>query len=644
MQVRWATGRAGIADEGRSPGSARGSTSTRAAAITAVALLAAFGEGAPAARAQSCPPESPPRLYHPRPLVKLGGLDSCGTGLDTFDRAAWYAGELAGADQLGVLAVNIHGEIVGTYLGGSGCLPRPFVYLPNASYGRAAGMHDLISCSGGSSETIGYAWDITDDGLVVGGVGGRPDTLADGTCRAVAWDLANSCASINLDGAPSTRNLWSIAIAAEPVASVGAELRIVGLTGDTCPLWRRNARFSLTTGTSGPIDLTLPDPYPSMHPTYVRSLRSWACDVANLANPVGAHDWPSDLDPDQFTPGVGCPGPFSPDTLACDLPFSCGAHFRWGSSWPQTEFFRRDPTVTPTESIAGQMTRVRSISHAPALNVAIDDFVVAGQFRKTVPICRWLPSLWRYGAPDTAIPLPLPSGFESATAQRWRETANGCGPDTVVGWRTSADRSSGIVWSRCTESGPWEFCATAADELTPQGVVGTGFDILQIYEVFDSGEMLAIVRDDLSRVASRGYYAAILGLAGDFNHDWAVGSPDLSMLLSAWGSDTSMELDLSQDGVVNAADMTTLLTLWTGGDKRALSLPCGADFCLPESASQSEGSGQARDGALAHALSALGFESADAFRIAALAADEAQLEFTCQLMHRFMQAYSETSP
>jgi hypothetical protein len=107
--------------------------------VAAIALLAAFGEGAHMARAQSCPPESPPRLYHPRPLVKLGELDSCGTGLDTFDRAAWYAGELAGADQLGVLAVNIHGEIVGTYLGDSGCLPRPFVYLPNATTGGRRG-------------------------------------------------------------------------------------------------------------------------------------------------------------------------------------------------------------------------------------------------------------------------------------------------------------------------------------------------------------------------------------------------------------------------------------------------------------------------------------------------------------------------
>ncbi|MCX5650572.1 MAG: dockerin type I domain-containing protein, partial [Planctomycetota bacterium] len=568
-----------------------------------------------------------------------GGLDSCGTGLDTFDRAAWYAGELAGADQLGVLAVNIHGEIVGTYLGDSGCLPRPFVYLPNANYGRAAGMHDLISCSGGSSETIGYAWDITDDGLVVGGVGGRPDTLADGTCRAVAWDLANSCASINLDGAPSTRNLWSIAIAAEPVASVGAELRIVGLTGDTCPLWRRNARFSLTTGTSGPIDLTLPDPYPSMHPTYVRSLRSWACDVANLANPVGAHDWPSDLDPDQFTPGVGCPGPFSPDTLACDLPFSCGAHFRWGSSWPQTEFFRRDPTVTPTESIAGQMTRVRSISHAPALNVAIDDFVVAGQFRGPATGCPWRPAVWRYGAHGVAIELPLPSTVQHATAQRWREAIGSCGTDTVVGWKTNFLRPIGLVWSRCPTAGPWDFCVTDANELMSpySGSVSDRYEILQVYEVFNTGELLAIVRDSLSAATAQGYYAVILGLRGDANGDFSINSQDLAAVLNSWGSDSAMSVDFEKDGVINAADLAIVLSEWTGSSKRPLALTCGPAFCPPETIDSAEG----EPPALTLALAAVGFESVDAFRVTATRLDERTLEFTCQLMYCFMRSYSE---
>lgn len=126
-------GRGNRRDMGREPGAgiehgnrARDLTASRLIAASAVALLAAFGEGATLAHAQSYPPESPPRIYHPRPLVKFGGLDDCTVGSATvpFAKAAWYAAGGAGSDHLGVLAVNIHGEIVGTYLvGAEFCLP-----------------------------------------------------------------------------------------------------------------------------------------------------------------------------------------------------------------------------------------------------------------------------------------------------------------------------------------------------------------------------------------------------------------------------------------------------------------------------------------------------------------------------------------
>jgi len=640
MPVGWTTGTAGIGHGDRAResarGSARGFTSTYPAVVAAIALLAAFGEGARMARAQSCPPESPPRLYHPRPLVKLGGLDSCGNGLDTFDRAAWYAGKLAGADQLGVLAVNIHGEIVGTYLGGTGCLPRPFVYLPNANYGRAAGMHDLISCAGGSSETIGYAWDITDDGLVVGGVGGRPDSLGSGTCRAVAWDLANGCTATALDSNASTPLLWSIAIAAEPFADPGETLDIVGVGAEHCSTLRAGAAFELGTGVASLLD-DGGGPAPSTDPiwaSYIAGARNWACDIANLTSPVGGFDTPVRM----RVQGIeDCESIEQLPSGVCANPFECGFAFKWvptGFNGFKREY-RRDPAATDPND---QVTGVRSISHLASTDTAILDHLVSGYVR--VPggsPCRDLPALWTYGAPATAHLLPLPADIPDATAQRWRQAPIGCGTDVVVGWQMNKFLCRGVVWSRCADSGAWDFCVNAADELTPQGDVPNGFDILQIYEVFDTGEMLAIVRDDISCVGSRGYHAAILGLAGDFNRDWAIGSPDLAALLSAWGSTNSMELDLSQDGVVNSADLSILLSLWTGSARRALALPCGGEFCLPDSESLRD----APPEALIHALAAFGFGSVDAFRAAALELDEAQVEFTCHLMHCFMQAYSE---
>lgn len=633
-----ATNRVGQANLERE--SAREMTSESAAIAAASALLAAFGGGVPMAHAQLCPPESPPRLYHPRPLVKLGGLEPCSDELDSFDRAAWYAGVLAGTDQLGVLAVNALGEIVGTEIASGNCLrPRPFVFLPNANYGRSAGKHDLIDWSGGSSETIGYAWDITDDGLVVGGIGGRPDTLVDGACRAVAWDLANSCATNNLDSAPSARNLWSIALAAEPLPSAGAELRIVGLTGDACPLWRRNARFSQSTGTSGPVDLTLPDPYLSLHPTLTRPLRSWAGDVANLANPVGVHDWPSGLDPGEFTPNVECPEPWLPGTLSCELPFWCGAHFQSDLGSPVAEFFRRDPTVTPLEAIAGQMTKVRSISHGPALREAIGDFVVAGQFQMPTSGCAWLPALWRYGSHAVAIEVPLPPGAPHGTAQRWREAFGTCGSDTIVGWRTNDVRPNGLVWSRCPTAGPWDFCVTDADKLMqPYAAIVDGrYEVLQVYEVFNTGALLAIVRDSLSTAVARGYYAVILGLRGDANGDFSINSQDLAAVLNSWGSDSAMGVDFEKDGIINAADISIVLSEWSGSNKRPLALTCGPDFCVPDIPSSGEG----EPSELSLALGALGFGSVDAFRVAAPELDQCALDFTCHMLHCFMRIHSE---
>ena len=617
-----------------------GLTSKRGAVVATVAMLAAYGEGATTARAQSCPPESPPRLYHPRSLVKLGGLGECSTELNSFDKAAWYAGARAGADHLGALAVNLHGEIVGTYLVGSGCLPRPFVYLPNANYGKAAGVHELIHGSGGASNTIGYAWDITDDGLVVGGVGGRPDSLSGGACRAIAWDLAAGCTTTDLDSSSSSPFLWSVAIAAEPFADMGETLDIVGVGPAVCPTLRAGAAFDLATGNASLLD-DGGGPPASVDPvwtSYLQGARNWACDIANLTSPVGGFDTPVQIpigeiedceSIEQFPYGV------------CANPFECGFAYKWVPAVPNgvKREYRRDPTAADASD---QLTGVRSISHLESTDAGVLDHVVSGYVR--VPggsPCRDVPALWEYGVPATAHLLPLPTGIADATAQRWRQAPVGCGTDVVVGWQMNNFLCHGVVWSRCFGSGVWDFCVHAADELTPQGDVPSGFDVLQIYEVFDTGEMLAIVRDDVSDVGSRGYHAAILGLAGDFNRDWAIGSPNLAILLSSWGSTSSMELDLSQDGVVNGLDLSSLFNLWTGSTHRALSLSCGAAFCLPDSASSSESSQRAPSEALALALAAVGFDSVAAFRAAARELDAAQLEFTCHLMYCFMQVYSE---
>ena len=48
----------------------------------------------------------------------------------------------------------------------------------------------------------------------------------------------------------------------------------------------------------------------------------------------------------------------------------------------------------------------------------------------------------------------------------------------------------------------------------------------------------------------------------DINRDGSVGGPDLTALLSAWGTNDS-NTDINQDGTVNGSDMTNLLTAWS---------------------------------------------------------------------------------
>ena len=48
----------------------------------------------------------------------------------------------------------------------------------------------------------------------------------------------------------------------------------------------------------------------------------------------------------------------------------------------------------------------------------------------------------------------------------------------------------------------------------------------------------------------------------DINRDGSVGGPDLTALLSAWGTNDA-NADINQDGTVNGSDMTNLLSTWS---------------------------------------------------------------------------------
>ena len=53
------------------------------------------------------------------------------------------------------------------------------------------------------------------------------------------------------------------------------------------------------------------------------------------------------------------------------------------------------------------------------------------------------------------------------------------------------------------------------------------------------------------------------GTNSDLNGDGHVDGADLTILLSAWGSDDPIA-DIDGDGIVGGADLTILLSDWTG--------------------------------------------------------------------------------
>ena len=592
---------------------------------------------------QVCTQVAPDKIYHPRPIFRLGPLDGCETGEppQEFMQDAWYASTLAGSDQLGVLAMNVHGEVVGTYIATleDGCIPRPFVWLPNDAYGLLAGVYDLLTLTGSGAAEIGYAWDITDSGLVVGGRGGIADT--DGSlCRATSWNLqslpqSTTFQATDLDTSPLTPFLWSMALAAEPFADPLELLDIVGVGGQRCSDFRMNAAFNPATMSGSVISIL--QPAGSMYYPFVNGLRNWACDIANLTSPVGAFDWPS-VDALGSFPGTPPCQAVGGNPMSCEMPFQCGVAFPWVPIPKNRPFrqFRRNVFVTPSTLIPDQITGVRSISHWQSS--VLEDNVVAGLVKLLDDTCPRLPALWEYAIPGVSHELPLPSGITQATAQRWREMPNGCGTDVVVGWNADGtELPNGVVWSRCMSGGPWDFCVWTADGLqfTTPPLRGAGYNVMQVYEVKDTGEMLVIVRDTVSAPSAQGYYLAELGLVCDGDGDLLVGAADLSFVLAAWGSTSSMGQDFDHDGIIGASDLAVLLGQW---GTTGLRLACGGDFCISE---ELPGIDDAPE-SLRTALEAFGVDCASHFCAAARDMDGALLHCTCETMHAIINAVEES--
>ncbi len=589
---------------------------------------------------QSCPPpaQTPlPTKYHPRPLAWIGDLDG--------SEECWYASILSPSapevnpfspgDGLGVASMSAGGEIVGTYLTvvQGVKVPRPFIWLPQSHYGLDAGFHDLLSVyyppPNEHPEVIGYAWDISDAGIVVGGKGGHPDTTEG--CRATAWDLG-SMTEVALDSG-STSLTWSIALAIEPVSDVDAPIEIVGTGGFACATWRRPLRFEIG---ENPGALPFANPPPSADdPSHIQALRKWACDVTNgaLLHPVGSVDTPAP----EAVSACTLPGPGS---TGCEIAMLAGVAFH-----ADVPVWFRLAYDSDEDAMNAQATGVRSITGIPDPDPEEppSTAIVAGYVYQVSGLaCVRAGSLWHYPSDLlTAEVLPPVAGYTSM-AQRWRDLA--CGTEVVLGWTAEAigEDVRGLVWDRCPTGGG--ICANALKDLAL--LEGRNEVPLQLYDILETGEIVGLARHLQQGHSSLpdGIYLAIFTLRGDFDHDGRINASDLAILLGAWGQTDEIEIDISDHatdqgtsaGIIDAADMALLLGFWSGDDQVPLELPCSGEFCPPGTGPPGESMTAGQP--LELPLAAFGFSSIGEFVAWGSSADLDSLQSVCTAMAWIMQA------
>ncbi|MDZ4831717.1 MAG: hypothetical protein SGJ09_16155 [Phycisphaerae bacterium] len=382
---------------------------------------------------QSCPPppEQVPRRYHPRPVFRVGD--------QTSTEVAWYASTVAPTpsdglpDGLGALSMNAHGDVVGTFILSVGGVdvPRPFLWLQSANFGLAPGVYDLLTKvnPNGPLTAIGYAWDISDGGIVVGGTGGRPDRSGP-PCRATARDLtslgpngSNPLVQLPLDPT-SAQNpspyLWSMALAIEPIPDAPHPIEIVGTGAQACYAWRKPAHFEI----GAPLAAQLPWDQPGFSNydgNHTQSLRQWACDITNGRKPaVGSYDSPESDIPLPPNPEK-CPG-VPIDSLICSSAMIVGAAFKVSP----TTFYRRvsDPDV---DAMNAQWTGVRSISR--------DGQKLAGYVKPSSGGRPNTASTWNYTDPNNAQLLPYVDGYSKGRRNVGATSHRRAAPKSSLGGR-----------------------------------------------------------------------------------------------------------------------------------------------------------------------------------------------------------------
>lgn len=552
------------------------------------------------ALAQECPPDpeaGPPRLWRVHQITQAPIELPGATGTVSVP----YFAKPYEASKLCTVAISDSLVVAGTYmkLNSTGSpIPRPFVWLHDPQYGFAAGFHDLLDLTPESDgDEPGYANDISDTGVVVGGRGGL---IEEPSLYAYAWSLSGysggGSGAIPLDTAGNTAISWSIATAIEKFTTFG-QPGIVGTVGNpVCINHWWAARFSLTSMTPTVLS-SLPQPDDSsIGQVPDLALRFHFTDVAYGEGEALDVDTPGDA-PVQ---GQACLPPLLIQD-DCEMDFIVGAEVvpGFGPIWLRIgpyDYPNGDPVETP---VSKRITSARSVA---------SDGLVGGCMQKYVGFgnCVTIPAVWDNPqppeVPEVQPNLPFPQGLVEAQIEAVGEPSD-CGLRRLTGWSPSS--FEGVVWDSCPGSGsPPDWCTYRINDLSGNSIAS----VAQAFDLNGVGHIAAVV-NGWSESGTPQRFVGVLGHRSDLDFNFTVDATDLAILLGAWGASNAYVIagaDIDDDGGVGAADLAILLGDWAS--PVALQWPCSGVGCtmLAEMQAASVAVGNSE---IESAMQAVGFAS-----------------------------------